>query len=105
MFLLFRSCDWYQFVLHGTNYCHDTARILKYTMTGNEFCNTVHKIIEFDANIKKLHGTYNSVPHYWTNRRRNNSDGVQYIDDSNDDDDDDDDDSENWIHHLGMKRC
>ena len=42
---------------------------------------------EFDANIKKLYGTYNSVPHNWANRWRKDSDGVQYIDDSNDDDD------------------
>ena len=43
---------------------------------------------EFDANIKKLYGTYNSVHHNWTNRRRKDSDGVQYIDDTNDYDDD-----------------
>ena len=47
---------------------------------------------EFDQNVKRLYGTYMSVPPNWTNRRRKANDGAQYIDDSNEGNDDDDDD-------------
>ena len=50
----------------------------------------MNKRDEFDKNIKRLYGTYMSVPPNWTSRRRKPNDGVQYIDDSNDGNDDGD---------------